>query len=172
MQQIRLVLRRTTPITPSIFYKVRRRWETLGRRPGGAIVYDSLSRLTSSTNPETGTIHYSYSLPTGGFCAGDVNLPCSKTDARGVVTSYSYDALSRLTRKTYSDGTHPVAFGYDGTDESGNPVTDPTNAIGRLSRISSLSPLYSGLVTMPWVVSSKNPIVSRLIAMKTGPRCI
>ena len=32
--------------------------------------YDSLSRLTSSTNPETGGISYSYVTPGGKLCAG------------------------------------------------------------------------------------------------------
>jgi YD repeat-containing protein len=53
-------------------------------------VYDSLSRLTSSTNPETGTIGYGY---------GANGNMTSKTDARGVTTSYIYDSLNRLTSK-------------------------------------------------------------------------
>src|SRR6185437_13741629 len=48
-----------------------------------SFVYDSLSRLISATNPETGLISYAYTA-SGGLCAGDVTLPCSKTDARGV----------------------------------------------------------------------------------------
>jgi len=68
--------------------------------------YDSLSRLIAAYNPETGTgsgtcpgtsqpwsICYGYDL-------GD-NLT-SKTDARGVVEIPSYDALNRVTSKTYT----------------------------------------------------------------------
>ncbi|MBZ5554968.1 MAG: hypothetical protein LAO21_19810, partial [Acidobacteriia bacterium] len=51
--------------------------------------YDSLKRLTTATNPESGTVNYtSYD--------GNGNL-LSKTDARGIITSYQYDALNRLT---------------------------------------------------------------------------
>ena len=57
-------------------------------------VYDSLKRLTSATNPESGTISYQYD-------AGD-NL-IQKTDARGIVSSYTYDALNRIITTDYSD---------------------------------------------------------------------
>jgi len=102
--------------------------------------YDSASRLLSATNPETGTISYSY-LSNGSSCAGDPTLPCSKTDARGVVTTYNYDALNRLKSKTYSDGTLPAVFGYDGNNENGIPLLNfgiqTSNAIGRLSLTSN-----------------------------------
>ena len=55
--------------------------------------YDSLSRLTSARNPESGTIAYSYD--------NNGNLT-QRTDARSVVTSYTYDRLDRLTRRSYS----------------------------------------------------------------------
>jgi YD repeat-containing protein len=96
-----------------------------------SFVYDSLSRLTSSTNPETGVIGYGY-LFNGVLCSGDVALPCSKTDARGITTNYSYDALNRLMSKQYSgeaDPTHPTlstCYLYDADANSGS------NAIGRL----------------------------------------
>jgi YD repeat-containing protein len=77
--------------------------------------YDSLGRLISSTSPETGTVTYSY-LASGSLCAGNVTLPCSKTDARGVTTQYTYDALNRMTSKSYSSdasGTPRSCFQYD-----------------------------------------------------------
>ena len=55
--------------------------------------YDSLSRLTSAANPESGTIAYTYD--------NNGNLT-QRTDARGVVTAYTYDRLDRLTRRSYS----------------------------------------------------------------------
>ena len=61
-------------------------------------VYDSLSRLTSATNPESGTTSFSYDK--------NGNLT-ERTDARGVEATYSYDALNRLTERSYS---------YTGTD--------------------------------------------------------
>ena len=75
--------------------------------------YDSLSRLTSARNPESGAIAYSYD--------NNGNLT-QRTDARGVVTAYTYDRLDRLTRRSYSYtgsetavslGTTQVDYDYD-----------------------------------------------------------
>ena len=55
--------------------------------------YDSLSRLTSAANPESGAIAYTYD--------NNGNLT-RRTDARGGVTAYTYDRLDRLTRRSYS----------------------------------------------------------------------
>jgi YD repeat-containing protein len=80
-------------------------------------IYDSLSRLVDACNPE--------SIPAGSVCSttgpwseiygydanGNMN---SKTDARGIATSYFYDALNRLTQKSYNDGvTSTAIYGYD-----------------------------------------------------------
>jgi RHS repeat-associated protein len=92
-------------------------------------VYDSLSRLTSSSNPETGTIGYGYDA--------NSNLT-SKTDARGISSSYLYDALNRIIQKNYSDGTLSAYFGYDGQNQFGGPMATPTsNAKGRVSHVSN-----------------------------------
>jgi RHS repeat-associated protein len=76
--------------------------------------YDSLRRLLSATNPESGTVKYSYDA---------VGNLLTKTDSRQIVTCYGslsgsscssgYDALSRPTLKSYSDGTSPVSYQYD-----------------------------------------------------------
>ena len=107
-----------------------------------AFTYDSLSRLITSSNPETGVICYGHGDGTVRGCQKDGydnngNL-IYKTDARGTVTSFSYDALDRLTYKKYSDGTETVGYGYDGRDEAGNIVSQPSaNSIGRISHISN-----------------------------------
>jgi RHS repeat-associated protein len=79
-------------------------------------VYDPLSRLTSAQNPENGTVTYAYTT-SGSLCAGDVTLPCSKTDARGATINYAYDSLNRLGGKTYSGSgfaaTAAVSYTYD-----------------------------------------------------------
>lgn len=107
-----------------------------------SFTYDSLSRLLTSTNPATGTT--CYGQWNGGNCTngydGNGNL-LYKTDARGIVTSYTYDALNRLESKTYSDGTAPALFGYDGNNNSGVALSSlgiqTSNAIGRLSYMSN-----------------------------------
>ena len=71
--------------------------------------YDSLSRLTSATNPESGTVTYGYDE--------NGNLT-TRADARGVNTTYAYDALNRNTLVSYSDGTPGVKRIYD-TAENG-----------------------------------------------------
>src|SRR5207248_10225247 len=62
--------------------------------------YDSLSRLLTASNPESGAMTYTYDA--------DGNL-ATKMDARSVTITYGYDALNRLISKTYP-----------------NPATDPT----------------------------------------------
>ena len=87
--------------------------------------YDSLSRLTSAANPESGTIAYTYD--------NNGNLT-QRTDARGVVTAYTYDRLDRLTRRSYSYtgsdtavslGTTRVDYAYDscGSYSEGRPCS-------------------------------------------------
>ena len=73
-----------------------------------SFVYDSLKRLTSATNPESGTITYQYD--------NNSNL-IQKTDARSIVSTYAYDALSRNTTIDYSDTSSinpDVTRVYDG----------------------------------------------------------
>lgn len=65
--------------------------------------YDSLSRLTWATNPESGTTSYLYD-PNGNLTF--------KGDARGITTTLVYDQLSRLHTKSYSDGTSTATYNY------------------------------------------------------------
>lgn len=69
-----------------------------------SFVYDSLKRLTSSTNPEAGAVTYTYDA--------DGNVT-TKLDARGITITYGYDKLSRLTGKTYSNSDPSVGYTYD-----------------------------------------------------------
>jgi YD repeat-containing protein len=50
------------------------------------LVYDALSRLTSQTTPEAGTVSLTYT---------DASDVLKRTDARGVETHYKYDSLNR-----------------------------------------------------------------------------
>jgi RHS repeat-associated protein len=85
--------------------------------------YDAVKRLTQATTPESGTVKYSYKLGISNLCSGDPSEVCTKTDARGIVATYTYDAINRLTGITYSGGsptTPSVTYTYDaGTNQKG-----------------------------------------------------
>ena len=101
-----------------------------------SFAYDSLSRLTSATNAESGTITYSYD-PNGNLTSKTSPAP-NQTGSATVTTTYSYDALNRLTHKSYSDTntlapTPPVGFSYDQSTVWG-PIKNP---IGRLTAMAT-----------------------------------
>jgi RHS repeat-associated protein len=76
-----------------------------------SFVYDTLGRLTTAINPESGSINYTYD---------DLGRVLSKTDSRSAVINYAYDGLGRLIHKTYSGVTAPeTKFCYDGQDPFG-----------------------------------------------------
>ncbi|HEY7304654.1 MAG TPA: hypothetical protein VH601_11090, partial [Bryobacteraceae bacterium] len=66
--------------------------------------YDSLQRLATAGNPESGTVSYTYD---------NVGNVLTKRDDRGITTSNSYDALNRVIQTSYSDGTPAVTYTYD-----------------------------------------------------------
>ena len=94
--------------------------------------YDSLGRLTSATNPESGATTYTYDS------AG--NLKGRSMSGRSV--AMKYDLLHRPVRKTYTDasGTPEVTYCYDGSI-AGVCVAAPTgvgkNLTGRLTMVNS-----------------------------------
>jgi len=105
--------------------------------------YDSLSRLRTAVNPESGTVSYQYD---------DNGNPLVKTDARGVSTHFAYDSINRVTRRWYNGSnlltatTHnnpALPAGVGATDEvkfyydtqalpTGAPPYTRGSAIGRL----------------------------------------
>jgi RHS repeat-associated protein len=98
--------------------------------------YDSLSRLSWATNPESGTISYGYDAN------GNLTL---KTDARSITTTLVYDQLSRLHQKSYSDGTPSATYSY-GTATSSCPSplsADTSYAWGRLISVSNSVSSYA-----------------------------
>ncbi|HEV2416458.1 MAG TPA: RHS repeat-associated core domain-containing protein [Terriglobia bacterium] len=79
--------------------------------------YDSLARLIKAVTPESGTTTYGYS-----GCSGALSNVCTRTDGRGITTTYSYDALNRITGKSYSDGVTPsISYSYDQSACLGQP---------------------------------------------------
>jgi len=92
-----------------------------GSQQTRSYTYDAMSRLTSETNPESGTTTYVYdSNGTCGTFSGDL---VRRVDANGNVTCYHYDQLHRVTSITYPSGpnaaaTSPKTFFYDTTSFS------------------------------------------------------
>ncbi|HLJ85999.1 MAG TPA: RHS repeat-associated core domain-containing protein [Candidatus Angelobacter sp.] len=90
--------------------------------------YDSLSRLLTASNPESGTISYQYDA--NGNMKQKIAPAPNQTGSATVTTTYAYDVLNRITSKTYADGTTPSAyFAYDGP---GWWSDVQSNVVGRL----------------------------------------
>ena len=88
--------------------------------------YNSLSQLLTAVNPESGTINYTYDSD-GNVLTKVAPLP-NQTGTATVTTTYAYDALHRLTDKTYSNGDPTASYRYDGTTFIPLTITNP---IGR-----------------------------------------
>ena len=89
-----------------------------------SFTYDSLSRLLTAVNGESGSLSYSYDA-NGNVQSKTVPQP-SAVIGSGLTTTtnYFYDVLNRLTAKSYSDGSTPWScYLYDSA----------TNGIGRLA---------------------------------------
>jgi RHS repeat-associated protein len=63
--------------------------------------YDGLGRKISETTPEGGTVTYSYTV-SGALCSGDPSNVCQRTDARGVVSTYTYNTANQPTGVAYT----------------------------------------------------------------------
>jgi len=93
------------PTTGGFNYQTNYSYDALGNlrtvaqgQQTRTFVYDSLSRLTSATNPESDTLSYQYD--------GNGNLRF-RTDARGTSTEYRYDNLNRNIITLYRVGGAP-----------------------------------------------------------------
>ena len=111
--------------------------------------YDSLKRLTSAINPESGMICYG-TVTTVGQCPVNGYDPNGnliyKTDARGVLSTYGYDALNRNTSVTYTNdpvNTPTITRTYDGATNGKGKLwkTETAGANGSLTTISSYDAL-------------------------------
>ncbi|HEY6250619.1 MAG TPA: RHS repeat-associated core domain-containing protein, partial [Candidatus Angelobacter sp.] len=106
-----------------------------------SFTYDSLSRLLTATNPESGTISYSYDA--NGNVLQRTSPGPNQSGTATQAISYCYDALNRVTGKAYSaqtctNGQLPantavVSYFYDQTSYQGLTIS---NGKGRLTGLS------------------------------------
>lgn len=87
--------------------------------------------LQTTTNPENGTVTYSYNPPT--------NELASKTDANGTTLRYGYDNYNRLTQVTATPrgGQQRTlrTFTYDANTDPTFPSTPTSYSLGRLTSV-------------------------------------
>lgn len=121
-------------------------------------VYDLLGRMTSETNPESGTVIYSYDVvPSGCYSAG-TSYPGDLTrrlDAAGNSICNYYDALHRLTDVGSPSGCK--RFRYDnsngvlGSKPSGVTVNYSLGRLAEAETDTCASPITtSSIVTDEW----------------------
>ncbi|HKP38669.1 MAG TPA: hypothetical protein VJT71_17555, partial [Pyrinomonadaceae bacterium] len=129
--------------------------------------YDALSRLRSADNPENGAPgipdsgKISYNYDDNGNLSQKVDprfLPNTQTH---ITTSYVYDALNRVTLRSYNDGTPAVTYTYDTLTQNGK---------GRLASVSSSVSAYSysGYDATGRVLGGSQTIGSQTYAMSYG----
>lgn len=113
-------------------------------------VYDGMSRRTSSTTPEQGTITNFFTTSGGAACADDPTRVCRIQDARGLVKTFTYDGINRVASVSYSDSTPGQTYTYDTggspafalqrltkvTEGATNSQTFGYDALGRVTSVS------------------------------------
>jgi RHS repeat-associated protein len=98
-----------------------------------SFTYDSLSRLLAATNPESGSISYTYDAD-GNLLQKTSPAP-NQTGSATQTVSYCYDALNRVTGKAYSAQTCTNGFLPAGTAAVSYAYDAGTNGIGRLTSL-------------------------------------
>ena len=117
--------------------------------------YDWLSRMTSESTPEGGSISYTYN-GNGDLYTRVAPAP-NQTGSNTVTTTYSWDALHRLTAKTFSDGATPnLSFSYDLKPSWASE--NLTNLVGRLALAENQYAGYSGSVLASFVMTGYDPM--------------
>jgi RHS repeat-associated protein len=93
--------------------------------------YSSLGRLTYANNPENGVYNYEY------YDNGNLR---TKTHSSGSVVTMTYNNLSSIETKSYSDGTPSVTYTYKKKNDTSDPNCSGGNdyAVGRLTSVSRI----------------------------------
>lgn len=101
-----------TPFSPGIVLATQYNYDALGNllqvsqgQQLRTFVYDSLDRMTSMSIPEKANHAVTMTYTDFGAIA-------TRTDARGITTTYGYDNQDHLASLAYSDGTPSVGYSY------------------------------------------------------------
>src|SRR6185503_1524115 len=97
-------------------------------------VFSSLSRLTQVTTPENGTTSYQFD---------EVGNLVVRTDARGVSTHYSFDALNRPTRRWYNGSSSVSSTTHESVLPGGTAATDEVKFYYDLQSLPQGAPSYA-----------------------------
>src|SRR5713101_653209 len=94
-----------------------------GSQQTRSFAYDGLGRMTSETNPESGSVSYTYDSDT--TCGTSIGDLVKRTDGATNVTCNSYDAMHRVTSISYPSGpntanTPSKGFIYDAYSGAAN----------------------------------------------------
>lgn len=111
-----------------------------------AVAYASVVYGTTNVSAPTAQ-SYNYTAACSGVTApANTNLPISVTDSQGYVLCYQYDALDRVTKVKYPDGTtdqydyrFPTGWTANGVNYGGTPSLDVWKVTDRLGRIVNYS---------------------------------
>jgi len=126
--------------------------------------YDGLGRVYQTGGPESLGTNYYFTTSGGSSCSGNPANVCRKMDGRSITTTYTYDALNRLTGKIYSDGTtHSVTYSYDQSSANGLTIT---NGIGRLTSMTD------GSGTTAWSYDADGRVVTEKRTIATVTKTI
>jgi RHS repeat-associated protein len=115
--------------------------------------YDTLSRVTCASNPESATNPQNpgsvtpvpcppaatgtYTTGTLGYTYDANGNVMTREDARGVITTYGYDSLNRVQSKIYNDNGNTPSVSY--TYDSGVLGVTSGNYVGRLAQVETMA---------------------------------
>lgn len=117
-----------------------------------AYTYSGFGEITKIVSPDGGTT--TYTRDSGGNIV-------SRKDARNVVTNYTYDALNRLTSRTYpSDAAENVAYTYDQTAGGNAGIGKLTSTTDQAGSASFVYDDYGNTVSVTRTISGVQYVTS------------